>query len=255
MRCENCQVVCKYNLMLLCEMCDTQRKNSLEVHRPIYESQYECCKSCGSFYFLRDCVYLQDTIICNRCYKAIYMFRQSVARMSNAIPYLQKHGSRISYRTQKRSCRNMVLNRKLYDQGFRKCSDCRAWCVNKGSYCDKCSAQHTSDLKPYRKNRQEILTQYNYTCEICNTRKPSSKLALDHDHESGAFRGVLCRNCNGAIGLMRDDITLVSDLRRYLLYLCGGECLVIPVQPLVYDGKDIHVSDTEVEIIKAQYNL
>jgi hypothetical protein len=51
-------------------------------------------------------------------------------------------------------------------------------------------------------------------CAICD-RIPK-KLVVDHDHEDGQLRGLLCQQCNTAIGMLRDNAVLV---RRALLYL------------------------------------
>ena len=43
-------------------------------------------------------------------------------------------------------------------------------------------------------------------CAICG-RPPRDDIALhvDHDHETGFIRGLLCFPCNNALGLMKDD--------------------------------------------------
>jgi hypothetical protein len=43
-------------------------------------------------------------------------------------------------------------------------------------------------------------------------------LAVDHHHGSGRVRGLLCNNCNRALGLLKDDVSL---LRRMIDYLGG----------------------------------
>jgi hypothetical protein len=42
------------------------------------------------------------------------------------------------------------------------------------------------------------------------------RMHLDHCHQSGQVRGVLCRNCNVALGLMADN---PERLRRAAEYL------------------------------------
>lgn len=42
------------------------------------------------------------------------------------------------------------------------------------------------------------------------------RLAIDHDHHTNVIRGLLCSNCNRALGLLRDDCQL---LKRAALYL------------------------------------
>jgi hypothetical protein len=52
-------------------------------------------------------------------------------------------------------------------------------------------------------------------CECC--RRPFTKTpALDHDHETGQFRGWLCGKCNVAIGMLGDTLQGVENASRYL---------------------------------------
>lgn len=55
-------------------------------------------------------------------------------------------------------------------------------------------------------------------CKICgiHASELSRALEVDHDHVSGAIRGLLCRSCNAVLGFLKDDPTL---LRKALLYL------------------------------------
>ncbi len=56
-------------------------------------------------------------------------------------------------------------------------------------------------------------------CEICGERNESRLLAVDHCHETGVNRGVLCDRCNLALGNMRDNPGL---LRRAADYIESG---------------------------------
>ena len=42
------------------------------------------------------------------------------------------------------------------------------------------------------------------------------RLAIDHDHNTGTVRGLLCRRCNTAIGLMEEDIGLLMSMIEYI---------------------------------------
>lgn len=64
----------------------------------------------------------------------------------------------------------------------------------------------------------------NGVCAICDleetakdriTGKPR-KLAVDHCHKTGKVRGLLCTNCNTAIGRLKDDLSLFRAAVRYL---------------------------------------
>lgn len=52
---------------------------------------------------------------------------------------------------------------------------------------------------------QQRLDAQNGQCAICSSEIEGKNLHRDHDHQTGEWRGLLCRDCNLAIGLMRDD--------------------------------------------------
>jgi hypothetical protein len=68
-----------------------------------------------------------------------------------------------------------------------------------------------------------MLKEQQGVCSICKksetalgsggTRRP---LSVDHCHESGRVRGLLCSKCNTAIGLMDDDKTRLRIAAQYL---------------------------------------
>lgn len=41
-------------------------------------------------------------------------------------------------------------------------------------------------------------------------------MAVDHDHEAGENRGLLCHACNAALGLLGDDAAIVQWALNYL---------------------------------------
>ncbi|MDQ1705857.1 MAG: hypothetical protein QOF18_2223 [Frankiaceae bacterium] len=50
------------------------------------------------------------------------------------------------------------------------------------------------------------------TCAVC----PGKPEHVDHDHETGRVRGILCFNCNQALGNVRDNPTVLKGLIDYL---------------------------------------
>jgi hypothetical protein len=40
--------------------------------------------------------------------------------------------------------------------------------------------------------------------------------AIDHNHDTGEFRGVLCRQCNRALGMFKDSSTILRNAVEYL---------------------------------------
>ncbi len=47
-------------------------------------------------------------------------------------------------------------------------------------------------------------------CLICK-RKPKDILVIHHCHKTNAFLGLLCRECNAALGLFRDDPEIIKN--------------------------------------------
>ena len=52
-------------------------------------------------------------------------------------------------------------------------------------------------------------------CPICR-KALGIGFAVDHDHSSGVFRGVICRPCNLGLGFFRDDIKALKRAAEYL---------------------------------------
>ena len=54
-------------------------------------------------------------------------------------------------------------------------------------------------------------------CAICATPQPDGQsLHVDHDHDTGAVRGLLCFNCNAGIGLFGHDVRALDAAAAYL---------------------------------------
>lgn len=82
--------------------------------------------------------------------------------------------------------------------------------------------------KNYRKKYGVTVAWYDKTlaaqdggCAICGAKyfspsQPDRSLTIDHDHKTGKVRGVLCHNCNTAIGLLGDNPGRLAQAIAYL---------------------------------------
>lgn len=118
---------------------------------------------------------------------------------------------------------------------------------NRQKFCGKCGKATRISLQriPRRlairsRGRQRQLAKFGITlieyenllkkqlgcCAIC--KQPERRLdnsasgkikslALDHHHLTGKLRGLICQDCNLAVGLLKDDPKLVKSLLYYLL--------------------------------------
>lgn len=70
-----------------------------------------------------------------------------------------------------------------------------------------------SELSPY----QHMLDGQNGVCAICQqVDKSGRSLAIDHDHQTGFVRGLLCGSCNRGLGLFGDSPQRLLVASNYL---------------------------------------
>lgn len=99
--------------------------------------------------------------------------------------------------------------KELWPDGERWCSGCQSFVplfYTSGSRCKACAsrASHRAMVeKTYgipQEDYDRLLRWQRGRCYICGRKSPSRRLAVDHDHETGAVRGLLCpdpdRGCN-----------------------------------------------------------
>lgn len=66
---------------------------------------------------------------------------------------------------------------------------------------------------------ERMLTEQEGKCGICFRTEPTGRwkrLAVDHDHQTGKIRGLLCDKCNRGMGLLEDSIELLENAVKYL---------------------------------------
>ena len=67
-----------------------------------------------------------------------------------------------------------------------------------------------------RKQWEDMAHAQGYCCAICKTKQPKKRMAVDHCHDTGKVRGLLCSSCNMALGMIKDNILIAESLIRYL---------------------------------------
>lgn len=105
-----------------------------------------------------------------------------------------------------------------------------------GAYCKECRLKITNQWReenPEKINKQSIwdkrdkvygITKEQYfkiierqkeKCGICKAFIDESS-AVNHNHETGIVRGILCRQCNSGLGMFKDNIESLKAAIKYL---------------------------------------
>ena len=63
-----------------------------------------------------------------------------------------------------------------------------------------------------------MLLQQNEVCAICKNPElgRNTVLSVDHNHNTGKIRGLLCNGCNLALGLLKDNSYTLYNAIKYL---------------------------------------
>lgn len=63
-----------------------------------------------------------------------------------------------------------------------------------------------------------MLENQNHKCAICGQDETrfQKKLVVDHCHETGKVRQLLCNMCNHGLGNFKDDVLLMAEAIKYI---------------------------------------
>jgi hypothetical protein len=176
---------------------------------------------------------------CSICAASVEVSKSYYAVLSKRNPYqickkCQHRGGDLKYR----------VKYKIGDKG-RECKDCNTWkeyalypangknqsickdCNNaKAKSCWNVDAEFTARTRLSNKKShlmksygltleayELLLKEAEYRCTIC---KSSDMLCVDHCHTTNKVRGILCRNCNKALGIFKDSTELLDKAKEYL---------------------------------------
>lgn len=65
---------------------------------------------------------------------------------------------------------------------------------------------------------EQLLASCDHRCPACTQpfNQDSRPYCVDHDHKTGMVRGLLCRQCNDAIGFRHDKLSWFKRVWEYL---------------------------------------
>ncbi|WP_249416414.1 endonuclease VII domain-containing protein [Streptomyces sp. TS71-3] len=155
-----------------------------------------------------------------------------------------RRGCSAEYYRQRQEAKGKTVRVKVpVPEGHKRCPQCAEikpyadWERNRSSpdgwasYCRECRAQRNRDSYYRRKygltqtELETLLEQQRGICVIC-LAAPAEH--VDHDHETGRVRGVLCFSCNAALGQFKDRPDAMRRAAAYVEGIVWKPTLVAP---------------------------
>lgn len=122
------------------------------------------------------------------------------------------------------------VNNRFNDNRMRTCKKCYsaqrkanytpekgrvAWSKNKYSKPENAETRRLMSAYGITKEfRDYMIKVAGGKCEICLRE---IKLVVDHDHDTGAIRGMICSTCNRGLGHFNDNVELLTQALRYMI--------------------------------------
>jgi hypothetical protein len=181
----------KYGRKSSCKVCDAARHAAQHVPKPrtprrapLDPNSSKTCRKCGATKTLTE-----------------FSLSKKATETTNAV-----------YRSHCKECQATAARQWFTDNPERANENRRRW-----------NLQNTYGLSVARYNA--LLHKQGGVCAVCGKDEPNAhgrtgkqvRLSVDHCHETGVVRGLLCQKCNRAIGLLNDDPVLMRKAISYLL--------------------------------------
>jgi hypothetical protein len=127
-----------------------------------------------------------------------------------------------------------VFSLNVQNKDCRDCGDVKPlsafqWRKETGKYRNICNTcRHFTNTKRLygidRKAFYALREAQGYKCAICKVGEEDAKyahqiltpLVVDHDHETGVVRGLLCMGCNFMLGKAKDNTDTLQSAIEYL---------------------------------------
>jgi hypothetical protein len=167
---------------------------------------------------------------------------RGVNRRNSYCKICMRERSKASYRKRRAAAGRTVREARVVPVGMKWCPDCetartlaefpknRADRTGYATYCKPChNARTRANIQKNHGNTrnyhlrgrygldaadyQRMLDEQGGLCAGCKKVEPNH---VDHDHETGEVRGLLCSSCNQALGNLRDDLQVMDSLAAYL---------------------------------------
>lgn len=123
---------------------------------------------------------------------------------------------------------NFFHTRKDNASGYRSsCKECSSAQSKEYRISNNISSRNNALKLKYDLSEEDynkILKSQNDVCKICKNSESQihhstgviQNLSVDHCHETGKVRGLLCHKCNTGLGAIQDDVEILQSMIEYL---------------------------------------
>lgn len=156
--------------------------------------------------------------ICTKCseFKDLQEFNRDISKSDGRHTWCKECVSKIHFQNKERN------NKRGRDYYYNNREKCLAY--SNEYYSDpKNDAQKTNNrlLRTYGISLiqyENTLESQNGKCAICDKDQKNlkKKLYVDHDHETGEVRGLLCDRCNRGLGYFKENKSFLLRAIKYL---------------------------------------
>ena len=103
--------------------------------------------------------------------------------------------------------------------GVSVCLGCKRENGKKYRHDNQKKVNFRNRLKRYGMTQEEYNSTFesqNGRCAICQTIIDNDTCKIDHNHDTGKVRGILCASCNTGVGLFKDSAEILGCSIEYL---------------------------------------
>ena len=176
------------------------RKNQCQCGKE-KDKRSELCNECRAALNVN----LQKEKICNGC-SLLYPIDEYNIRIN-------KQG-KPTRQSQCKKCRAAYTRKRTQEHPEKVKESNRLYALKRPDRIKMWSIRSRWKKQGYNPNEiEKFILEHKGGCEICGETK---KLVLDHNHETGALRGMLCPECNFGLGKFKDNKNLLNKAINYL---------------------------------------
>ena len=107
-----------------------------------------------------------------------------------------------------------------WNEGHYRCNACNAkrtryWYHSQDGKRKQITKRYNISLEQY----SAMVVEQNGLCAICKSPANGrhNTLCVDHNHDTGQVRGLLCHSCNTSLGAMKDSVVILASAIQYLM--------------------------------------